>query len=573
MGRLSSDKVRAAVRMQDEFSVSELERYATCPYRWFLDRAVRPRELDVAFEAREAGSVAHEALAAFYQRWAGPDAPRRVVPDDLPEALRIADEVLDAAFESAPETVGLAEELAAERVRRWVAGVIADDAYLMPGYTPVSHEFAFGRAEGRPFELAGVALKGRIDRIDACDRGLIVTDYKSAGTVPGHASFAGRAVIQLPVYLSAAVIFAGRRGSRSDLPLAQFTEDSRLLARRPSLTARVRRTIGRGRCRRSRVDTRRGGGESSYGRCRYPRRRHRTCRGGMRCLRHMHREGDVQGGALRMTFPLNEGQERAAGTLEGPVLISAGAGTGKTRVLTERFVRAVVPDGADGWTPAAVDELLTITFTEKAAGELVERIRSSLRSAGLTREARQLDGAWISTIHGFCARILRRHALEAGLDPGFVVADETEAREMREEAFEEAARSLHSSSNAVRELFALYGFQPVWDAVARIARMLDTYGLTAADIALEPAPDIDGLLAEALEFFGDAHGLLEQHACDIKGAANHTVCMPHVARRSRRPRCDRDEPGRGRRTPLACTGRVLGERRLGSTDQETCVKR
>jgi ATP-dependent helicase/nuclease subunit A len=230
----------------------------------------------------------------------------------------------------------------------------------------------------------------------------------------------------------------------------------------------------------------------------------------------------MQGGALRMTFPLNEGQERAAGTLEGPVLISAGAGTGKTRVLTERFVRAVVPDGVDGWTPAAVDELLTITFTEKAAGELVERIRSSLRSAGLPREARELDGAWISTIHGFCARILRRHALEAGLDPGFAVAGETEAREMCEEAFEESAGSLHSSSNAVRELFALYGFQPVWDAVARIARMLETYGLTAADIAPEPAPNIDGLLAEALDFFGDAHGLLEQHACDIKGAANHT---------------------------------------------------
>jgi hypothetical protein len=209
MGSLSSEEVRAAVRMQDEFSVSELERYATCPYRWFLDRAVRPRELDVAFEAREAGSVAHEALAAFYQRWAGPDTPRRVVPDDLPEALRIADEVLDAAFESAPDTIGLAEELAAERVRRWVAGVIEDDAYLLPGYTPVCHEFAFGRAEGRPFELAGVALRGRIDRIDTCDRGMIVTDYKSAGTVPGHASFASRAVIQLPVYLAAAVSLRG----------------------------------------------------------------------------------------------------------------------------------------------------------------------------------------------------------------------------------------------------------------------------------------------------------------------------------------------------------------------------
>jgi hypothetical protein len=208
-GILSSREVLDALRMRDEFSVSELEQYAVCPYRWFLDRAVRPRELDTAFEAREAGSMAHEALATFYERWGGPDAGRRVEPDNLPEALRTVGEVLDAALESAPATIGLAEELAAARVRRWVAGVIEDDAYLLPGYTPVSHELAFGCAEGRPFELGGVTLRGRIDRVDACDRGLIVTDYKSAGSVPGHASFAGRGVIQLPVYLAAAASLLG----------------------------------------------------------------------------------------------------------------------------------------------------------------------------------------------------------------------------------------------------------------------------------------------------------------------------------------------------------------------------
>ena len=224
-----------------------------------------------------------------------------------------------------------------------------------------------------------------------------------------------------------------------------------------------------------------------------------------------------------MIFPLNEGQERAAGTLEGPVLISAGAGTGKTRALAERFVRAVVPDGAEGWAPAPVDELLTITFTDKAAGELAERIRLSLRAAGMSREARELDGAWISTIHGFCARVLRRHVLEAGLDPGFAVADETEARAMREEAFEKAASAAHDSSPAVRELFAVYGFQHVWDAVSLATRMLDTHGLTPVDIALEPAPDATALFARALEFFSSAHGTLEEHACAIKGAANHAA--------------------------------------------------
>ncbi|MBW6469554.1 MAG: UvrD-helicase domain-containing protein, partial [Coriobacteriia bacterium] len=196
-------------------------------------------------------------------------------------------------------------------------------------------------------------------------------------------------------------------------------------------------------------------------------------------------------------------------------------GTGKTRALTERFVRAVIPGVDEEWAPAAVNELLTITFTEKAAGELVERIRASLRAAGLTRDARELDGAWISTIHGFCARILRRHALEAGLDPGFTVADETDARQLREEAFEQAARSVHESSVTVRDLFADYGFEPVWDAVSLIARTLDTYGLTADDITPEPVHDAVTLLDETRAFFAGAHTDLVDFACESKGAANH----------------------------------------------------
>ncbi len=205
-GVLRSEEVIAAVRGQDEFSVSELERYATCPYRWFFDRAIKPRELDVGFEAREAGSVAHDALAAFYARWSEPGGPRRVVPQDLSEALELAEEVVDGVFASAPAAIGLAEELAVERVKRWVTGAIEDDAHLLPGYTPLAHELAFGRTEGRPFEFGGVALRGRIDRVDSCGRGLVVTDYKSARTVRGHKSFAGGNVMQLPVYLAAAVM-------------------------------------------------------------------------------------------------------------------------------------------------------------------------------------------------------------------------------------------------------------------------------------------------------------------------------------------------------------------------------
>ncbi len=203
-GALVSPTARAALQDIDEFSVSELEAYAACPYRWFVERAVRPREIDAAFEAREAGSLAHGVLAAFYERWSTPEAPRRVTPESLPEAQAVLGEVLYEAVESGPRTIGLAEELTVDKVRRWVADAIADDALLLPGYVPLACEFAFGRAEERPFEFGGVALRGRIDRIDRRGGGLVVTDYKSAGVVPGHGSFDSRGIMQLPVYLAAA---------------------------------------------------------------------------------------------------------------------------------------------------------------------------------------------------------------------------------------------------------------------------------------------------------------------------------------------------------------------------------
>ena len=102
---------------------------------------------------------------------------------------------------------------------------------------------------------------------------------------------------------------------------------------------------------------------------------------------------------------------------EGDLLLDAGAGSGKTSVLVERFVRSVLEDELE------VGAILTITFTEKAAAEMRERIRGRLRELDADEAARATDGAFISTIHGFCARVLRAHALAAGLDPAFVVLD------------------------------------------------------------------------------------------------------------------------------------------------------
>src|SRR5262245_13152932 len=106
-------------------------------------------------------------------------------------------------------------------------------------------------------------------------------------------------------------------------------------------------------------------------------------------------------------------EQQAAIDARGHVFVSAGAGTGKTLVLVERFANAVCDEGID------VASVLVITYTERAAGELRGRIRRELLNRGRHDLARQLDGAWISTIHGFCLRLLKAYPFAAGLDSRF----------------------------------------------------------------------------------------------------------------------------------------------------------
>jgi len=107
---------------------------------------------------------------------------------------------------------------------------------------------------------------------------------------------------------------------------------------------------------------------------------------------------------------LNPEQQEAVETLEGPLLVLAGAGTGKTRVLTTRLAHILATGSA--WP----SQILAVTFTNKAAREMQERIGSLVGSAveGMT---------WLGTFHSIGAKILRRHAELVGLRPGFTILD------------------------------------------------------------------------------------------------------------------------------------------------------
>ena len=142
--------------------------------------------------------------------------------------------------------------------------------------------------------------------------------------------------------------------------------------------------------------------------------------------------GFIVFGKEGIAMALTIGQEKCVNTLDKPLAVSAGAGSGKTFTLTRRIVHAL----ESGYL-TDIDQVLAITFTSKAAGEIKSRVKGALRAGGMTEQALKTDEAWISTIHGMCSRILRAHALELGLDPAFKVADEATVKTLLDASLEE----------------------------------------------------------------------------------------------------------------------------------------
>ncbi len=176
---------------------------------------------------------------------------------------------------------------------------------------------------------------------------------------------------------------------------------------------------------------------------------------------------------------------------EGDLLLDAGAGSGKTSVLVERFVRSVLDDEIE------VGAILTITFTEKAAAEMRERIRRRLRELDADEAARATEGAFISTIHGFCARLLRAHALAAGLDPGFTVLDAPDAERLADIAFDDALEELARRAPEAIDLIAAYGAGGLRGAILQIHDELRSRGERHPRLpALPPPPDLEGARRE-----------------------------------------------------------------------------
>ncbi|HEU4455607.1 MAG TPA: UvrD-helicase domain-containing protein [Longimicrobium sp.] len=203
---------------------------------------------------------------------------------------------------------------------------------------------------------------------------------------------------------------------------------------------------------------------------------------------------------------LNPEQREAALHFEGPLLVLAGAGSGKTRVLTHRIAWLIDEMGVDP------ERILALTFTNKAAGQMRERVRALL--------GKEPAGMWIGTFHAVGARILRRDATKLGWTPGFQVydADDTESLtkrilrdDLRLDLKRWPPRAVHSAiSSAKNELvspdeYARAAFDPFQQKVAEV------YPLYQKALRDANAFDFDDLLVKPVELLRTNQRALERY--------------------------------------------------------------
>ncbi|HEY1601906.1 MAG TPA: UvrD-helicase domain-containing protein [Pirellulales bacterium] len=175
---------------------------------------------------------------------------------------------------------------------------------------------------------------------------------------------------------------------------------------------------------------------------------------------------------------LTEQQRRAVETRDVSIALSAGAGCGKTHVLVERYLSHLAPGGADEAAPMA--GLIAITFTDRAAREMRERVRRKCRerlqhaageeeAAAWLKLLRELETARVSTIHSFCGSLLRSHAVEAGIDPRFQVLQPGQAATLFAEQMDDQLRAqLGERNEDLLNLIVMFGLPRVREMVQHL---------------------------------------------------------------------------------------------------------
>lgn len=185
-------------------------------------------------------------------------------------------------------------------------------------------------------------------------------------------------------------------------------------------------------------------------------------------------------------------QAAAAHTIDRHISVTAGPGSGKTTVLVERYLHILRTQ------KLSIDQIVAITFTNRAANEMRERLREQLNYLLQTGGEpdrklwlgykRTLDGAVITTIHGFCARLLREFPVEARVDPQFLLLDEHRAAMLLESVVEQALTEFISSGHVeISRLTLGIGRGKLAGALGELYREVRGQGLSFVDLALTTA--------------------------------------------------------------------------------------
>ena len=202
---------------------------------------------------------------------------------------------------------------------------------------------------------------------------------------------------------------------------------------------------------------------------------------------------------------LNPAQREAVEKTEGPVLILAGAGSGKTRVLTTRIAHLMEDKGVQA------ANILAITFTNKAANEMRERVEETL-------EGTDVKDMWISTFHSCCVRILRKDINKIGYNRSFVIYDSADQITLIKDCLKELNLSdkvfeprvvISTISGAKDKLQSPKQFKAIHATDNRMSKIADIYALYQDRLKRNSALDFDDLIYKTVELFKDNQEVLD----------------------------------------------------------------
>src|SRR3712207_994556 len=201
---------------------------------------------------------------------------------------------------------------------------------------------------------------------------------------------------------------------------------------------------------------------------------------------------------------LNKEQYKAATAIEGPVLVLAGAGSGKTRILTYRIAHMIEDLGIPQYN------ILAITFTNKAAGEMKDRIKKLVSNS--------IDSMWVSTFHSCCVRILRREIDKLGYSKNFAIYDSSDQKNLVKQCMKEL--NINDKDINEKEIISKIGKQKDNLITAeeykkrnekdfRKNKIADVYLLYQKKLKNSNALDFDDLIFKTVELFKKNPDILE----------------------------------------------------------------